>query len=100
MKLNKLRALIRVIVDRMQYATVSGTEIIGGDANWAINVRILSRNPNMISGGVGNDITFEYAMNRRFGAKIAPFDPSPTGEITIEKSPLANGLFYSAGPSG
>ena len=102
MKLNKLRAFIRVIVDRIQYAPITGTEIIGGDANWAVNVRILPRNPKILSGGVGNDITFEVAMNGRFGAKIALFDPSPTGEFTIEKlSPLAHGIvFYPSGLAG
>jgi hypothetical protein len=102
MKLNKLRVLLRVIVDRIQYAPVPGIEIIGGNANWAVNVRLLPRNPKILSGGVGNDITFEYAMNGRFGAKIALFDPSPTGKITIEKiSPLADGLvFYPSGLAG
>ena len=100
--MNKLRKIIRFIVDRIQYTPIAGTEIIGGDANWAVNILILPKNPKILSGGVGNDITFESAMNVRFGAKIALFDPSPTGERTIEKlSPLADGLvFYPYGLAG
>ncbi len=62
-----------------------GIEQIGGDASWWIAPALLNSDSCVLSGGAGNDISFELTLIARFGCRIALFDPSPTGQITFQK---------------
>jgi FkbM family methyltransferase len=52
---------------------------------WTFHPDVLGPDSVVYSGGVGNDITFEHALVRRFGCRIVLFDPSPTGIATMAK---------------
>jgi FkbM family methyltransferase len=51
------------------------------------------------SGGVGEDITFEQELIRRFGVKIHIFDPSPVAKRTIALANSDHLLFRPIGLS-
>jgi FkbM family methyltransferase len=51
------------------------------------------------SGGVGEDITFEQELIRRFGVRIHIFDPSPVAARTIAQAGSDNLLFKPVGLS-
>ena len=63
-----------------------GLEQIGGDASWWIVPTLLNADSCVLSGGAGNDISFELTLVERFGCRIALFDPSPTGQATFQKA--------------
>ena len=58
-------------------------ETIGVLSQWTILTRDMGPHTVMYSGGVGEDITFEQELIRRFGLKIHIFDPSPVAQRTI-----------------
>jgi FkbM family methyltransferase len=68
---------------------------LGVLSQWTIVTRGLRPDAVIYSGGVGEDITFEQELIRRFGVKIRIFDPAPVAARTIA---LANseGLLFSA----
>ncbi len=49
----------------------------------------------MISGGVGNDVSFELEFINRFNGKVFIYDPSPTGAKTIKRIGLFSGLHFT-----
>ena len=63
-----------------------GLEQIGGDASWWIVPSLLNADSCVLSGGAGNDISFELTLVERFGCRIALFDPSPTGQATFQRA--------------
>jgi FkbM family methyltransferase len=67
---------------------------LGVLSQWTIVTRGLRPDAAIYSGGVGEDITFERELIRRFGVKIHIFDPAPVAARTVA---LANidGLLFS-----
>jgi FkbM family methyltransferase len=59
-------------------------ELVGGDANWWICPALLKPGAKVLSGGAGNDVSFERELVR-MGCEVALFDPSPTGRATMEQ---------------
>jgi FkbM family methyltransferase len=55
----------------------------GNKSCYHIDSSILSENSIIYSAGVGKDISFELEIEKKFHSKIFLFDPSPTGEKTI-----------------
>src|SRR5213075_47075 len=54
------------------------------------------------SGGVGNDISFEHELVKRFGCTVFLFDPSPTGLATMNlpENKIPNFQFQPVGLAG
>lgn len=73
-------------------------ERLGTDAGWWIVPSLLNRGSAVLSGGAGNDISFELALVARSGCRIALFDPSPTGAATLGRvgAEAARGITYFA----
>lgn len=51
--------------------------------NWFFHPDGLDAGSIVYSGGIGRDVTFEHALVKRFGSQIVLFDPTPTGQKTI-----------------
>ena len=86
---NKIRLLknkIKKIRDRIESKAIPNKKSIGGSPYWTLDISSLNENSIIISGGVGNDISFELDLIKLTGCKIYLFDPSPTGIKTIEKT--------------
>lgn len=93
----KHRNTIRRVVDRCQYKPLSDAVVLGGSAQWCLRTDPLrgKATPIMISGGVGNDISFELEFIEKFGGKVFIYDPSPTGRKTIAELGLTSSLHYT-----
>lgn len=52
---------------------------------WCFHPGGLGPQSVVYSGGVGNDITFEHELVKKFGCTAVLFDPSPTGTATMAK---------------
>src|SRR5580704_7277979 len=70
---------------------------LGVLSQWTIVTRGLHPDAVIYSGGVGEDITFEQELIRRFGVKIHIFDPSPVAVRTIALANLDGLLFKPVG---
>ena len=55
------------------------------DHEWNVVTERLTNNSVVISGGAGNDISFELNMIEKIGVQVHLFDPSPTGIATLAK---------------
>jgi FkbM family methyltransferase len=66
-------------------------------SQWTIVTRGLRPDAVVYSGGVGEDITFEQELIRRFGVKIHIFDPSPVAASTIALANTDHLLFKPIG---
>lgn len=86
------RRRLRRALDALFCRRDLGLERIGGDAAWWIAPHLLNASSSVLSGGAGNDISFELALARRTGCRIALFDPSPTGRATFEKTAAQRAL--------
>jgi FkbM family methyltransferase len=76
---------------------VPGKETIGALSQWTIVPRDLRADSIIYSGGVGEDITFEQELIRRYGVKIHIFDPSPVAARTISLANSKDLLFKPVG---
>jgi hypothetical protein len=67
---------------------------------WTIVPELLDTSSVVYSVGVGNDISFDLELIRRFGATVHGFDPSPLAIEWIAAQDLpANYLFHPWGLS-
>src|SRR6185436_19791910 len=74
---------LQAFVVRRGYALCKlGNEQIG--CGWTFCPDGLGPETVVYSGGVGNDISFEHELVRKFGCKVNLFDPSPTGIATMK----------------
>jgi FkbM family methyltransferase len=80
------RRQLRLGFDSLFCRSGLGLEQIGGAAPWWIAPSLLNANSCVLSGGAGNDISFELTLVERYGCRIALFDPSPTGQSTFDKA--------------
>jgi FkbM family methyltransferase len=79
----RFRHRLRVSFDSLYSKPLADKETIGVLSQWTIVTRGLHSDAVIYSGGVGEDITFERELIRRFGVKIHIFDPSPVAVRTI-----------------
>jgi FkbM family methyltransferase len=77
------RDRLRHSFDSLYSKPLPDKERIGVLSQWTIVTRGLRSNAVIYSGGVGEDITFEQELIRRFGVKIHIFDPAPVAARTI-----------------
>jgi FkbM family methyltransferase len=107
------RNRLRHSFDSLYSKSLPDKETIGALSQWTIVTRGIDPSSIIYSGGVGEDITFEQELIRRFGVKIYIYDPSPVATRTIAfantdrllfrcvgLSATANGTFSIGGGSG
>ena len=87
------RHRLRHSYDSLYSKPLADKVTMGVLSQWTIVTRGLHPGAVIYSGGVGEDITFEQELIRRFGVRIHIFDPSPVAATTIA---LANngGLLF------
>jgi FkbM family methyltransferase len=78
-----LRSRLRRAFDSLYSKPFADKETIGVSSQWTIVTRDMHRDAVIYSGGVGEDITFEQELIRRFGVEIHIFDPSPVAARTV-----------------
>lgn len=80
------RRWARRTFDRFFCRSGLGLERLGRDSGWWVVSSRLKDGAAVLSGGAGNDISFELDLARNRGCQVAVFDPSPTGVATFERS--------------
>ena len=95
-----VRHRLRHSFDSLYSKPLPGKETIGDRSQWTIVTHGLDAQATIYSGGVGEDITFEQELIRRFGVKIHIFDPSPVAAQTIEQANNDRLLFKPVGLTG
>lgn len=89
----QFRHQLRHSFDSLYSKRVPDKETIGALSQWTIVTRGLRSDAVIYSGGVGEDITFEQELIRRFGVRIHIFDPAPVAERTISLA-HSDGLLF------
>jgi FkbM family methyltransferase len=79
----QFRHRLRHCFDSLYSKPLPDKETLGDLAPWTIVTRGINPDAVIYSGGVGEGITFEEELIRRFGVKIHIFDPSPVAVRTI-----------------
>jgi FkbM family methyltransferase len=92
-----LRHRLRHSFDSLYSKPLPDKVTIGVLSQWTIVTRGLHPDAVIYSGGVGEDITFERELIRRFGVKIHIFDPSPVAAHTIAQANTEGLLFRPIG---
>jgi FkbM family methyltransferase len=89
----RIRYQLRHSFDSLYSTPLPDKSTMGVLSQWTIVTRGLYPDAVIYSGGVGEDITFEQELIRKFGVKVHIFDPSPVATHTIS---LANndGLLF------
>ena len=93
----QVRHQLRHSLDSLYSKQLPGKETIGVLSKWTIITHGLRPDAVIYSGGVGEDITFEQELIRRFGVKIHIFDPSPVAARTISLADNDRLLFKPIG---
>jgi FkbM family methyltransferase len=88
----------RLLLHRIAYAMIQrnmgGLVTLGQLEPWTI-LPTLSPESFVVSGGAGNDISFELDLIRRFGCSVALFDPSLPGRTTVARhQPTSDRLHF------
>jgi FkbM family methyltransferase len=95
----RARHRLRRAFDSLYSEQLPDKETIGVLSQWTIVTRDMRPGAVIYSGGVGEDITFEQELIRRFGVKINIFDPSPVAQRTIALADSDHLLFQPIGLS-
>jgi FkbM family methyltransferase len=93
----QLRHRLRNSLDSLYSKPLPDKVTIGVLSQWTIVTRDLRSDAVIYSGGVGEDITFEQELIRRFGVKIHIFDPAPVAAHTIALANTEGLLFRPLG---
>jgi hypothetical protein len=93
----QLRNGLRRVYDSLYSKSLPYKETIGVLSQWTVVTRGLGPDAVIYSGGVGEDITFEQELIRRFDVKIHIFDPSPVAVRTIAAANTDQLLFSLLG---
>ena len=93
----RFRYRLRHSLDSLYSRPLPDKETIGVLSQWTIVTRGLHPDAVIYSGGIGEDITFEQELIRRFGVKILIFDPSPVATRTIALANTDRLLFRPVG---
>lgn len=70
------------------------TERIGVGEAWHIKEGTVGAQSFVISGGAGQDISFELQLVNKTGCQLILLDPSPTGRTTVQKFDIPPGMFF------
>jgi FkbM family methyltransferase len=89
-----MKRWLRAWVDFVLVQPPDHVERVGTEATWNVVTAPGAFAGWVISGGAGNDISFELELIQRFGARVHLFDPSPTGAATVRRMKPAEGLWY------
>lgn len=92
--LRSLKAFLRSCIDSFYNKEIVAKKKIGTSDCWYILTDRIS-GEIVYSGGVGKDITFEFALANDYGCRIYLFDPSPTGKNTIAALSMPTNIHYS-----
>src|SRR5580658_10188231 len=92
-----LRKRLRHSLDSLYSEPLPDKETIGVRSQWTIVTSGMGPHAVIYSGGVGEDITFEQELIRRFGVKIHIFDPAPVATRTIALANTEGLLFKPVG---
>lgn len=98
----KIKAFIRSLIDSFYCKNLLSKKQVGSRKadNWFVLTESLSE-AVVYSGGVGKDITFEFALANEYGCHIFLFDPSPTGRQTATMLKLPETIrFFPVGLAG
>jgi FkbM family methyltransferase len=95
----RFRHQLRRSFDSLYSTPLPDKETIGVLSQWTITTKGMGSEAVVYSGGVGEDITFEQELIRRFGVKIYIFDPSPVAPRTIALANTDHLLFKPVGLS-
>lgn len=81
--------------------TIPGAVHLGtGYGGWTVIPRLIDNRATVYSVGVGNDISFDFAMIERFGCEVHAFDPTPMACAWIERQATpASHHFHAIGLS-
>jgi FkbM family methyltransferase len=93
----RFRHRLRHSFDSLYSKPLPDKETIGLLSPWTIVTRGLHSDAVIYSGGIGEDITFEQELIRRFGVKIHIFDPSSVAIRTIALANTDRLLFRPVG---
>lgn len=73
-------------------------ELLGDKgANWWIPQNVITKNWVVYSGGVGEDISFDTAILKKYNCTVFAFDPTPRAVSYIEKQKIEKLNFYPIG---
>jgi FkbM family methyltransferase len=92
-----LRHKLRRSLDSLYSKPLPDKETIGVLSQWTIVTGGLHPDSVIYSGGVGEDITFEQELIRRFGVTIHIFDPAPVAARTVAQANTEGLLFKPVG---
>ena len=76
---NLRHGLFYSLITSRKYQTIT----LGDAWTWTIDPSEMSAQSVVYCAGVGDDISFEKQLVKRFGCEVTLLDPSPTGEITM-----------------
>ena len=95
----KARLVLKIILKREVYIPVQkkidkeylGSAEYGG---WYIHPNILDKKSLIYSFGIGEDISFDLDLIKKFGCRVYAFDPTPKSLKWLEKQKLPPEFFY------
>jgi FkbM family methyltransferase len=93
----RVRHQLRHSFDSLYSTPLPDKITMGVLSQWTIVTRGLHPDAVIYSGGVGEDITFEQELIRKFGVKVHIFDPSPVATHTITRANNDSLLFRPVG---
>ena len=109
-----IKYIKNIICSPLKTSKYQVTKLGSNGCSWNVVLDELGSDSVIISGGVGQDVSFELAISKITGANVYLFDPSPTGIQTIdslsdnltagklkfEQKALSNkdGIFYLSPP--
>src|SRR5665213_2766754 len=96
----RIRRKLRYTADALFCRSFKDKECIGRESQWTLRTGGLNQGSVVYSGGVGEDISFETTLVRRFGLSITLFDPSPPALGTVSRADMTNIEFVPQGLSG
>lgn len=70
------------------------TKIGSDEASWNLLKDSIQPHSHCISGGVGQDISFEIELTESTGCNILLLDPSPTGQETVTRHTLPKNIQF------
>ena len=97
-----MKKKLRKLFDSLFCRNLPSKVAIGELCVWNVSETLLKQTPFVVSGGVGNDMSFELEIAKRYDCRVLLYDPSATGIGTAceEKNISPNIQFYPKGLAG
>lgn len=82
--------------------SLPGVEYLGTEyGGWAVVTSLLNSRSVVLSFGLGQDISFDLELIKRFQLVVHGFDPTPKSEMWVRQQPLPDGFhFHNVGLAG